>query len=52
MEQMKSGTAGRRLEETIDIVEIVKKYIVIEGMYELKNKTGFSPLDESLNPDS
>ena len=32
-----TGGGGRRLEESIDFIEIVQKYLVIEGMYELKN---------------
>ena len=29
-----------------------KKYLIIEGMYELKNQSSITPLDTSINPDS
>ena len=37
LELQKQTGGERRLEESIDFIEIVQKYLVIEGMYELKN---------------
>ena len=49
---LEKASGSRRLEDDIDFIAEVQKYLIIEGMYEVKNQEGYSPLDTNLNPDS
>ena len=41
----------RRLESNIDM-DLILKYLTVQGMYEIKDKNSFRPLNKSLNEDS
>jgi hypothetical protein len=52
LELLEKASGGRRLEDEIDFIAEVEKYLIIEGMYEVKDQEGYSALDTKLNPDS